>query len=195
MTAPANLYALMQRLGMAAITQATKTARLAEQRQRSGGDLFDISLEREAREEEERLLHASIAYTARLIVVCNLGTVEKARELEEKLGAGLKAIGAISAEFQRAIENLAVSAATYAATMAALVMDSSTSDSDPFKMGKSRPAREQTYKLSHAAIAFTTQLTVACSANPNAARDMASEMEALLVTRLDEAPWYEDDHE
>jgi hypothetical protein len=189
----ANLYVLAQRLGKAAITQATKTAQLAEQRQQSS--ISDITMEREARKQLDQLLRASIAYTGRFIVVCNLGTVDKVRELEEKLVTSLKGIGVSSTDFQHAIEDLAVSALTYATVMAALVMDCATLGSNPTKLGKSMPAREQMHRLSRAAIAFTMQLTIACSADQDAAGAMANELEALLIARLDEVPWYEDSHD
>lgn len=193
MTASDNLYVLMQRLGMAAITQTTKTAQLAEQRRRS--DISDIVLEREARAQLDQLLCASISFTARLVVVCDLGTAEDARELERKLVASLKASGTLSAEFQQAIENLAESALTYAMVMTALAMDCAATGADPTKIGTSVPAREQAHRLSRAAVTFTTKLTVACSADQEAASDMASEMEERLLARLDEVPWHEDDHE
>jgi hypothetical protein len=203
MSAPENLYALIQRLGMTAIKQTALGMRIVEQR-KSGGS-SDIALEQETRDQVDQLIRASISFTAKLLVVSSpdpssARALDTARDLEAHLTASLDRTrsdreSALGSTLHKAIQKLTTTAATFALIMTDLAAHGVTTAADPFKIGTGATAREQTYALARAAITFTTQLLVVYSSDPESAREPAAEMEDELVEFLDNAPWYEGNHD
>jgi hypothetical protein len=201
MNVPESLYALIQRLGMAAIKQTALGMRVVEQR-KSGGS-SDITLEQETRDQIDQLIRVSISFTAKLLVVSSpdpysARALDTARDLEAHLTANLDRTpgdreSVLGSTLHKAVQKLTTAAATFALIMTDLVAHDVTTATDPFKSGTGAKAREQTYALARAAVTFTTQLLVAYSDDPESAREPAAEMEDGLVEFLDEAPWYEDE--
>jgi hypothetical protein len=167
----------MERLGMAAIAQAVKMAKLTAQRANFHEHKAVIV------DDMDRVQRCAIALTTQLILARGLGAAVHTRGLEEKLVASLSGAFEECTPLQEATELLIRSAADYSNKMAVLVDHCSKSGTDPFDVRAD--GYEQTHKLARAAIVFTMQLTVACSTDRSAASVNAHGMEQLLVAALD----------
>lgn len=181
-----NLVQLMARLGMAAVVLSAKMERL------TAG--FVVEPDDEVRELTDRLVHAAIAYTMRLIILNKFGTATATRELEKKLISRFEDSDPPTdfdrSDFEHAVETLAASARAYAyATVTLAESVRSGADSLEAATGGREPSRQ----LGNAAIAFTMRLTVAYSNDPTAVRETTRQMEEFLIAKVNEgyATWKE----